>query len=241
MSSRPDAWMPLYIGDYLKNTSRLTTEAHGAYLLLIFDYWVSGKPLPDDDQLLAAITRLSPARWKAIRKIVAPFFQVHDGEWHHKRIDEELVAATELVGKRSIAGKEGAAARWGKRRGKRIANACDSQCQTDGNGNAPSPSPSQSITPNPAERGSFENQNGESTPRANGTNPRAQGTNPRAKASDTVHETPWDRRCSSWAMSGFWRDIWGPKPDETNCLAPGDLADRARQQRAAMAGAGGTA
>jgi len=119
MGKRADTWMPLYVGDYLRDTGRLTTEGHGAYLLLIFDYWTSGKPLPDNDQQLAAIARLPLPRWKALRSVLAAFFQVGDGIWRHKRIDDELANSRNLTDERSKAGAKGAAKRW----------------QRDGNGN----------------------------------------------------------------------------------------------------------
>lgn len=141
MAKRPNAWMPLYIGDYLRDTSRLTTEGHGAYLLLIFDYWASGKPLPDDDSQLAAVTRLAVTRWKALRPVVAGFFQIGDGLWHHKRIDSELQSAADNTSKRAAAGRRGAVAKWsdrdGKTDGNAIPDAMRSQCDNDG----PSPSP----------------------------------------------------------------------------------------------------
>lgn len=86
---KPDTWMPLVIGDYLKDTARLTTEQHGAYLLLIMDYWVNGAP-PDDDAQLAAITGLDARAWRKNRPALQRFFRVEEGFWRHKRIEREL-------------------------------------------------------------------------------------------------------------------------------------------------------
>lgn len=87
--AKPDTWMPLVIGDYLKDTTRLTTEQHGAYLLLIMSYWVDGPPL-DDNEELASITGLDAKAWRRNRPKLERFFRVEAGVWRHKRIDQEL-------------------------------------------------------------------------------------------------------------------------------------------------------
>lgn len=112
MSKQAEAWMPLYVGDYLGDTQRLTTEQHGAYFLLILDYWRNG-PAPDDDAVLQQITRLERAAWKRHRPALAKLFQIADGEWRHKRIDHELEAAKANQERRSSKAKTAAQARWG--------------------------------------------------------------------------------------------------------------------------------
>lgn len=106
--SRP--WFPFYVGDYVRDTARLTTEGHGAYLLLMLDYWANGAP-PDDDETLASIARLSLEQWVKLRSKIASFFDVADGRWSHGRIEKELALAEEKHQKRVNAGKAGGEAK----------------------------------------------------------------------------------------------------------------------------------
>lgn len=114
MSDRPDGFMPLWIGDYLADTMRLTRDQHGGYLLLIMSYWRDGKPLPDDDEALCAVTRSTPSEWKKLRPILSKFFKVEEGVWRHGRIDHELQKAAENYASKVERAKAGAAARWSK-------------------------------------------------------------------------------------------------------------------------------
>lgn len=85
MSAAP--WMPLYVADYIADTRRLTTEQHGAYLLLM-DSWVSGA-LPDDDAVLARVAGLDAESWARTRPVLAGYFEIADGKWVHARIERE--------------------------------------------------------------------------------------------------------------------------------------------------------
>src|SRR5271163_2906709 len=97
---KADIWMPLYIGDYLADTSRLTTEQHGAYLLLLMDYWRNGPPL-DEDEELATITKLSITQWRKHAPKIRSLFQSIDGKLHQKRAEEERQKAGLVSSKRS--------------------------------------------------------------------------------------------------------------------------------------------
>lgn len=40
--TKSDVWMPIYCGDYLKDTSDLSLAEHGAYFKLMMAYWQKG-------------------------------------------------------------------------------------------------------------------------------------------------------------------------------------------------------
>lgn len=113
MSATP--WMRFFPADYLADTRRLTTEQHGAYLLLLMDSWTSGA-LPDDDAVLARVAGLDAERWARTRQAIAGYFQIADGQWVHARIEQEREHAQAYAQASSGRGKKAAAARWGKKK-----------------------------------------------------------------------------------------------------------------------------
>lgn len=102
-------YMQLYIADYLADTMHLSAEEHGAYLLLMFNYWQTGKPIPKNR--LAKIARLTNERWADVEPSLQEFFCDNGEEWVHLRIEEELASVREKLTKKSAAGKASVQAR----------------------------------------------------------------------------------------------------------------------------------
>lgn len=102
-------YMQLYIADYLADTMHLSAEEHGAYLLLMFNYWQTGKPIPKNR--LAKIARLTNERWADVEPSLQEFFCDNGKEWVHLRIEEDLASVREKLTKKSAAGKASVQAR----------------------------------------------------------------------------------------------------------------------------------
>lgn len=103
-----DLWFPFYISDYLRDTQRLNTEQHGAYVLLLMSFWIDDGQMPDDDEQFASIVRCSLDHWKTkLRPVLIRFFQVDEQVWIHKRVKLERVRTGEISRKRSEAGRLG--------------------------------------------------------------------------------------------------------------------------------------
>jgi uncharacterized protein YdaU (DUF1376 family) len=137
MTKKADTWMPLYVTDYLGDTMHLTTEQHGAYLLMLMACWKANGALPAGDEDLAAITKLPVDRWRKHREKLVRFFdEVEGGTLTHGRVEKERAKAMKISGERGKSGAAGAAKRW-QGHSKPMANASQSPLQND----APSPSP----------------------------------------------------------------------------------------------------
>jgi len=114
VTKKTDTWMPLLVDKYLGDTTHLTTELHGAYMLLLMAMWKRDGVLPNDDMQLQPITRLSPSKWRAAKHILLAFFRpTEDGVGiTQKRLTSELVRAKAHSDAKAKAGAEGAAKRW---------------------------------------------------------------------------------------------------------------------------------
>ena len=123
MSSSP--FMQLYVGDYLADTLDLTTEQHGAYLLLLMTMWRHDARLPDDASKLCRIARVSPKRWSAIWSEISRFFVSSDGFITNARLTKEHQKAVSISQERKTAGSRGGNASALKRKEAAQASASD--------------------------------------------------------------------------------------------------------------------
>lgn len=122
-------YMPLYVADYMADTSHLRTIEHGAYFLLIMAYWQSKQPLRALNGRLAVVAHLSNEEWDSVEPVLREFFTVtEDGYWVHKRIEAELLILKGKSEHARKAGKASAAARLNKRM-----NTCSTPVQPDAN------------------------------------------------------------------------------------------------------------
>lgn len=116
MSKKVDTWMPLLVDKYLGDTMLLSTEQHGAYLLLLMTMWKKDGRLPDNDEQLAQASKLSAAKWRAMRPVLidGSLLRAEDGFIVQKRLSAELARSKSHTDAKANAGAKGAARRWGK-------------------------------------------------------------------------------------------------------------------------------
>lgn len=121
MSSTP--FMQLYPADYLAKTMDLTTEQHGAYLLILMTMWQHDAKLPNDPVKLARIARMTPAKFRPVWNEISRFFLVEGDKITNPRLTKERKKAAEKSTKRAAAGRAGGQAKALKDNEARLANA----------------------------------------------------------------------------------------------------------------------
>ena len=224
------AWMPLYWGDYSRDTGNLNALMHGAYLMLIRHYWCTGAPLPDDDDELWRTARCDSLKeWQSIRPKLAKLFVVEAGLWTHKRVEHEIAKARALTEAKAKAGAKGGQKRW-QGHSTAMAGASQSHKQTDTHSQSPSPE----DPPSPPQAGGPDASQGEgkseAPSRANGTNPRSIAKTKReaeeaaalAEARlkrDAEDDAKWLPRLTEFQQTGNWPSAWGTPPNPNPAIS----------------------
>lgn len=104
--------LPFYTDAYLADTRHLTTEEHGAYLLLLMCAWrTRGCALKDDDRFLARTAGVSPRKWQRLRPVLEDFFECADGLWRQKKLQGVYRNVEERMAKNRANGAKGGRAR----------------------------------------------------------------------------------------------------------------------------------
>lgn len=109
MSQRP--WFPFYPGEYLADTAHLTTEEHGAYLLLLCHAWNHDGLIPEAESRRAAICKMHTNRLKKVWETLGGYWIETGGGYSNPRMAKELAKYLEIAEKRTEAGKRGGLAK----------------------------------------------------------------------------------------------------------------------------------
>lgn len=109
------AFLPLYTGDYRRDTAHLDCAEHGIYLLFLMHCWDQKGPLPiDERKLLGICGARSGSEIEAMRRVLVEFFVRMEDGWYNTRMQREVEAADAVSRARSVAGKRGYVAKLRK-------------------------------------------------------------------------------------------------------------------------------
>ena len=102
-------YMPLFVADYIKDTLELSTEEHGAYLLLLMHAWTQPDcGLTTDNRKLARIIGISSQKWARMKGDILGLWTLDGDRWYQERLYQERVRAEE----RSEMASKAASERW---------------------------------------------------------------------------------------------------------------------------------
>ena len=112
-----------YVGDYARDTRGLSLVEHGAYNLLLDDYYSNGCLKHSLEQCFRVCMAFEQFEREAVQSVLAKFFTPHpDGGYFHKRVEEEILKQNKIYQSRVYGGKKTAAKRWANKSANSPAN-----------------------------------------------------------------------------------------------------------------------
>lgn len=99
-------YFDLHIGDYQRKTAHLSLAEHGAYSLMLQNFYATERPLPADRKVLYRLLRAeSAAERKAIDSVATQFWREDTGGLINQRASETLASYREWVERQRAAGR----------------------------------------------------------------------------------------------------------------------------------------
>ena len=134
MSQAP--FWPVATDAMIADTTHLTAEETGAYIMLLMCLWRSnGEPLPLNHKKLPRMARVRPNRWAAIWENIEEFFEIENETITQKRLREDWVTVQEKITRKRESGSLGGKAKALKTKKPPLANGTNSPEQTPANHN----------------------------------------------------------------------------------------------------------
>lgn len=99
--------MPVFPDAYLADTTHLSTEEHGAYLLLLMAMWRRSGSVPNDDRDLARIVGLDLPKWRKTKRRLMPLLTREGDTLTQKRLRKEWEYVQEKRNKNAANGRAG--------------------------------------------------------------------------------------------------------------------------------------
>jgi uncharacterized protein YdaU (DUF1376 family) len=101
--------MPIFTDALIGDTTHLSTEQFGAYVLILLATWRNnGKALPDDETRMARICRSSVTCFRRrIRPVLCELFFINESGWHQLRLEKEWIRVEQMLKQKRTSGGTG--------------------------------------------------------------------------------------------------------------------------------------
>ena len=104
-------WYKRWMGNYAKDTTRLSITEHGAYCLMLDEFYASEEPLPaDKDELYIMLRAIKKIDQQAIDKVLTKYWTLTDDGYVNNKALDVMLNAQEYSAAQSARAKK----KWDK-------------------------------------------------------------------------------------------------------------------------------
>jgi len=104
-----------HVPDYRRDTGALSMLEHGAYTLLLDEYYLCGPLQADKPALFRIVRAMNNSERRAVEKVLAAFFDLRGNRYHHRRADTEIAEARRRQATAAANGRRGGRPTKGRR------------------------------------------------------------------------------------------------------------------------------